>query len=144
MTVYASDQFFVTKFGARARELRLEKRFSLTDVARNSGLLPSTVGAIEHGRYAANLRTFAALARGLGVRMTDLINIDQRDDLSSLYEVTRTNPYAVELIQHRVKGQRPDTRQPRYTPVRAQVRQGQCLPLPARKSRHQSTPLPRS
>lgn len=104
MTVHVSDQFFVAKFGARVRELRLEKRFSLTDVARNSGLLPSTVGAIEHGRYAANLRTFAALACGLGVSMADLINVDQQEDLSALYEATRTNCYAVELIRGHVRG----------------------------------------
>ncbi len=96
-----SNPTFLAAFGIRVAQLRAERGLSLLDVARKSGLAPSTIGAIERGLSPTNLDTFYALARVLGVSSMDLINVaPEKDDRSYIVESVRTNPNAVLIIEH--------------------------------------------
>lgn len=59
-------------FGARVRSLREARDWNRTDLARRSGVTKDTIRSIETGRTRTNIITAEALAKGLGVSLSEL------------------------------------------------------------------------
>lgn len=60
----------LARFGARLRELREEnsvERLSQRELARRTGLSPTTISELEDGRHEPRLGTLLVLAEGLAV-----------------------------------------------------------------------------
>jgi transcriptional regulator with XRE-family HTH domain len=53
--------------GERLRQLREEKCFSLGDIEKATGMLPSYISRVEHGRMVPSLETVERLAKALNV-----------------------------------------------------------------------------
>ncbi|MRG98626.1 helix-turn-helix domain-containing protein [Polyangium spumosum] len=62
----------LTALGTRIRELRLDRRMSLADLADTSGVTKGALSSIENGRVNATIETCAKIAVGLGVRVEDV------------------------------------------------------------------------
>lgn len=62
-------------FGKRLRELRLKRRLSQEKLAELADLHRNYVGLLERGESNVSLLTLVALARVLGVRPTNLIDL---------------------------------------------------------------------
>jgi transcriptional regulator with XRE-family HTH domain len=61
-------------FGLRMRELRSECGVSQDDLARRTGIHPTAIGRLEHGKREPRLGTILRIARGLGVRPGELLD----------------------------------------------------------------------
>jgi transcriptional regulator with XRE-family HTH domain len=59
--------------GKRLREIRMDKGFSQAALAKRARLTREYVNKIEAGRYDPPLSTINALARALGVPVTELL-----------------------------------------------------------------------
>jgi transcriptional regulator with XRE-family HTH domain len=59
--------------GRRLRKLRIEKRLSQAALAKRADLSREYVNKIEAGRYDPPLSTINALAKALGVSVTELL-----------------------------------------------------------------------
>ncbi len=60
----------LARFGARLRKLREDssvERLSQRELARRTGLSPTTISELEDGRHEPRLGTLLALAEGLGI-----------------------------------------------------------------------------
>ncbi len=64
---------YLKGFAANVKRIRGEKGLSQTDLDRASNLHRTEIGRIEGGKVEPRLITVAALAKGLGVRLDDLI-----------------------------------------------------------------------
>jgi transcriptional regulator with XRE-family HTH domain len=60
--------------GQRLRELRHENRWTLTEVAKRTGISIGTLSKLENGKTDLNFTSVNKLASGLGLRVTDLTN----------------------------------------------------------------------
>ncbi len=90
---------FVARVGARMRALRLERGWSLRKLGELADCHYWGIMQIELGRTAMNVATISKLARALGVRPYDILNIDvQTCDLGWLVETMRQNPRAVQVV----------------------------------------------
>lgn len=59
-------------------EKRTEKRFTLMELAKKSGVGKSTLNNIENGRVSPTLFQLETIAIALGVRITDLFNSEYK------------------------------------------------------------------
>jgi transcriptional regulator with XRE-family HTH domain len=64
---------YLKGFAANVKRIRQEKGLSQTDLDRASNLHRTEIGRIEGGKVEPRLITVAALAKGLGVPLDDLI-----------------------------------------------------------------------
>lgn len=62
------------KFGARLRELRLERDISQEKLAEMAGLHRNYVGVLERARQSATLDAICKLAAALNVKPADLLD----------------------------------------------------------------------
>ena len=62
-----------TKFGKRAKEIRLKKEMSQVDLAKILGVHPTYISGIERGMRNMSLKNIERLANALGVPIEDLI-----------------------------------------------------------------------
>ena len=60
--------------GKRLRELRREHNWTLTEVAKKTGISVGTLSKLENGKTQLNFSSVNKLAEGLGLRVTDLTN----------------------------------------------------------------------
>ena len=58
--------------GQAVRELRVQRHRSIRNLATVSGISPRRLAALEAGRLDPDLELLAALARGLGVRRSEI------------------------------------------------------------------------
>jgi transcriptional regulator with XRE-family HTH domain len=58
--------------GQAVRELRVERHRSIRDLATICGVPPRRLAALEAGRLDPDLELLAALARGIGVRPSEI------------------------------------------------------------------------
>ena len=72
MTTLQED--VLTQFGNRVRELRRGKQFSQEDLGLETGLEQAYISDVELGRRNISLRNIHALAKALGVTLSDLFN----------------------------------------------------------------------
>src|SRR3954447_22251187 len=63
----------VNAIGSNLRRLRAERRLSLAELAGRSGVAKATLANIEQGRGNPTIETLWALALGLGVAFSDLL-----------------------------------------------------------------------
>jgi transcriptional regulator with XRE-family HTH domain len=61
-------------FGDRMRELRAREGISQDNLARESGIHPTSIGRIERGGREPRLTTILRLAEGLGVEPGELVD----------------------------------------------------------------------
>lgn len=71
---YRRDQQGIDQFGARLRELRLEKGWTQEELAARSGIEFSQVGRIERGVINTSLSTVFILAKTLEIDVRDLFD----------------------------------------------------------------------
>jgi transcriptional regulator with XRE-family HTH domain len=60
--------------GKRLRELRQEHRWTLSEVAKRTGISIGTLSKLENGKTDLNFTSVNKLASGLGLRVTELTN----------------------------------------------------------------------
>ena len=58
--------------GDKLRSLRKSRKVTLVELAKSSGVDAATISRIETGRMTGTLESHVKLARGLGVKLTDL------------------------------------------------------------------------
>jgi transcriptional regulator with XRE-family HTH domain len=73
-----NDSLLLT-FGQRITALRNEKSLTQRDLAERSGISPSHLSSIEHGRVMVGLHMLDSLARGLGVKLLDVVTFPEQD-----------------------------------------------------------------
>ncbi len=61
------------RLGARIRKLRKERGWRQIDLAQHSGVHEVHISDLERGTREVGLRNLAALAKGLDVRLEDLV-----------------------------------------------------------------------
>ena len=64
----------VMEIGIRIRELRKQRGMTLVGVAERTGLSASLLSMVERGRTSPSIGTLVAVARALGVHMSELFN----------------------------------------------------------------------
>lgn len=84
--------------GRRLRSLREGNGASLRELGGLADLHPFHVMDVEHGTTSPNTRTLGALARGLGVKSADLLNVDEDDHHGAIYEMLRDRSDLVEKL----------------------------------------------
>lgn len=72
-TSYVMSSDAVADFGARLRAIRLSNNWTITDVARMTGLAISTVSKVENGRMSLTYDKLMQLARGLSLDLAELL-----------------------------------------------------------------------
>ena len=60
------------KFGDRIKKLRVDKKLSQEEIAHRAGVHRTYLGGIERGERNPSLRNIAALAKALGVNLSEL------------------------------------------------------------------------
>ena len=73
----------LTTLGARIRDLRLDRKMSLADLAETSGVGKGALSSIENGRVNVTIETCVKIAVGLGLRVQDVIPGGLEDLVSS-------------------------------------------------------------
>jgi transcriptional regulator with XRE-family HTH domain len=68
-------------FGARVRELRQERRWSLEALAHASGVSRSMLSEVERGEASPTLSLAIAIARALGTRLGDMVDGGHESEL---------------------------------------------------------------
>lgn len=77
------------RFGARIRQLRLQKKLTQERLADRAGLHVTFVSLVERGRHNANLKTINKLSKGLKVPVWEIfIGMERARDLPK-YEQLR-------------------------------------------------------
>jgi transcriptional regulator with XRE-family HTH domain len=82
------------KVGARIRELRTERHFSLADLADLSGMSRGHLSGIEHGLTAITIETIDRIAKGLDLRALDVLTFPLEDERAQTAELIRKLPAA--------------------------------------------------
>jgi len=67
------NYYFVAGDLLRLKELRIERGWSIRELAERAGVAPSTVYEIEHGARRAHERTAQKLAKALGIERAELV-----------------------------------------------------------------------
>jgi len=62
----------VTRLGAKIKRLREDKNWSQSDLTRAAGLTHGLVSRLEDGIGNPSLKTLAAIAKALGVSVSEL------------------------------------------------------------------------
>jgi transcriptional regulator with XRE-family HTH domain len=70
----ARDEKVAKAFGARLRELRLERGLTQEALAEAADVHPTFISNVERGYSAPTLYTLLGLARALGVRPGELVD----------------------------------------------------------------------
>jgi transcriptional regulator with XRE-family HTH domain len=61
------------RLGKRIREIRKAKGWRLIDLAQHSGIREVHLSYVERGLREVDFNTLVAIAKGLGVKLSDLI-----------------------------------------------------------------------
>ncbi len=72
-----TDERVVADFGREVRRRRLERGWTLDDLADVAGLTPNFIGGVENGRRNPSLTTMARIAKGFGVHLADLLGMPE-------------------------------------------------------------------
>lgn len=91
---------FCQLVGSRIRALRLRKGFSLRAFGTTIQTNPWHLMAIEHGRTAPTVAILSRIARGLGVRSTDLLRSPKPSLVEKFYATLGRRPKLVPIAKH--------------------------------------------
>lgn len=75
--------------GARVREIRKARNWTLKDVAEQTGLAISTISKMERGDISLTYDRFMRLAQGLGMDVGELFDADAEGFRQGTFSVTR-------------------------------------------------------
>ncbi|MHA6261972.1 helix-turn-helix domain-containing protein [Arenibacterium sp. CAU 1754] len=109
--------------GARVRELRKERDWTLEQAANKAGLARSTLSKIENGQMSPTYDALKKLATGLQISVPQLFTQPQRDQVNGRMAVTRADdgaPLATATYEHTLLGETLTKKQ--MLPYRARVR----------------------
>lgn len=109
--------------GARVRELRKERDWTLEQAANQAGLARSTLSKIENGQMSPTYDALKKLAIGLQISVPQLFTQPQREQVNGRMAVTRTDdgtPLATATYEHTLLGESLTKKQ--MLPYRARVR----------------------
>jgi transcriptional regulator with XRE-family HTH domain len=76
----------------RLRDLRIRRALTQKDLARQSGVAQTTIGAIERGVELPAMRTARLLAEALGVELTDIDEVNEAIDRELKKDPTGCSP----------------------------------------------------
>jgi transcriptional regulator with XRE-family HTH domain len=68
------DKSTLENFGAKIKQLRLKKGLTLEQLAFEADIELSQVHRVEKGKINPTLTTLIAIAKGLGVRLSEIFN----------------------------------------------------------------------
>lgn len=72
----SEEQNFINKLGKTIKIERVKKDLTQEKLADRSGLTMLTISTIELGRSAPSIITLSKIAKGLDMRLCDLLNFD--------------------------------------------------------------------
>ena len=91
--------------GARVRELRKERDWTLEQAANQAGLARSTLSKIENGQMSPTYDALKKLATGLQISVPQLFTPPQRDQVNGRMAVTKSEdgqPLATATYEHKL------------------------------------------
>lgn len=109
--------------GARVRELRKARGWTLEQAARQAGLARSTLSKIENGQMSPTYEALKKLADGLTISIPQLFTPPQRDQVNGRMAVTRSgegSAHATTTYEHELLGDALTKKQ--MLPYRARIR----------------------
>ena len=109
--------------GARVRELRKARNWTLEQAATQAGLARSTLSKIENGQMSPTYDALKKLATGLEISVPQLFTPPQRDQVIGRMAVTRTGEgtaHATTTYEHELLAETLTKKQ--MLPYRARVR----------------------
>ena len=109
--------------GARVRELRKEKGWTLEQAAKQAGLARSTLSKIENGQMSPTYEALKKLAVGLAISVPQLFTAPQREKINGRLAVTRSGEgaaHATVTYEHELLADTLTKKQ--MLPYRARVR----------------------
>jgi transcriptional regulator with XRE-family HTH domain len=71
--------------GSRIREVRKQRNLTQVMLAESSGIPQSHMSSIERGAMLPNLVTLGRLATALGCKVSMLVSVFDKEDLSKLF-----------------------------------------------------------
>ncbi|MGR3563673.1 MAG: helix-turn-helix domain-containing protein [Heliomarina sp.] len=89
-------------FGHRARQLRIEKGWTLAELAERSGLAISTISKAERGVIALTYDRLSSLAAGLGVDMSAFFSDSGESFAKGSFAVARKGEFERQETTHYV------------------------------------------
>ncbi|UXX83647.1 helix-turn-helix domain-containing protein [Roseovarius pelagicus] len=99
----ATDQGEPLNLGARVRDLRKSRGWTLEQAARQAGLARSTLSKIENGQMSPTYDALKKLAVGLEISVPQLFTPPQQGQINGRMDVTRVGrgtPYATATYEH--------------------------------------------
>lgn len=89
--------------GARVRDLRKERDWTLEQAAKKAGMARSTLSKIENGQMSPTYDGLKKLATGLGISVPQLFTPPAKDQVTGRYAVTKSGegqPLATVTYEH--------------------------------------------
>jgi transcriptional regulator with XRE-family HTH domain len=65
------------KFGLKVKIERIKKNLSIEELAELANLNRNSISAIENGKSTPTLETVNLIAKALGIKLADLVDIDK-------------------------------------------------------------------
>ena len=109
--------------GARVRELRKARKWTLEQAATQAGLARSTLSKIENGQMSPTYDALKKLAVGLEISVPQLFTAPQRDKINGRMSVTKAGTgahQATTTYEHELLGETLTKKQ--MLPYRARIR----------------------
>ncbi len=109
--------------GARVRQLRKDRSWTLEQAAQQAGMARSTLSKIENGQMSPTFEVMRKLAQGLGIGMPQLFTAPAETQANGRMDVTRNedgNPVITPTYEHELLGGK--LRQKAMLPYRARIR----------------------
>ncbi|MFD1158848.1 helix-turn-helix domain-containing protein [Roseovarius aestuarii] len=109
--------------GARVRELRKERKWTLEQAATQAGLARSTLSKIENGQMSPTYDALKKLAVGLEISVPQLFTPPQRDKINGRMSITKAGAgahQATTTYEHELLGETLTKKQ--MLPYRARIR----------------------
>ena len=93
----------MSKLGHRVRNLRLQKKLTMKEVAETAGIAQSSLSYIENGNNSPSIETLEAILKALGITMGEFF-VEEKQDLEPellrlLDTVKKLTPEQRELAQ---------------------------------------------
>jgi XRE family transcriptional regulator, regulator of sulfur utilization len=110
----------MTLVGPRVRALREASSLSLRDLSERSGVSAPMLGQVERGETSPTLHTAERIAQGLGLRLSQLLRLDE-DGAVSIVRASdrrgdRRDGHAYEVLTPALPGQRSEVTQHTLAP----------------------------
>jgi transcriptional regulator with XRE-family HTH domain len=97
-----------TLFAQRVRKLRKAAKLSLEEAAERGSITGNFWGDVERGNKVPSLDTIVAMAKGLGIPPSILLQLEREEEPRDVRKkvdalLTRCNPQQLELVHRIIK-----------------------------------------